>query len=54
MKLWEVMLFRFQWQIEKLFQELGLGSGFNSISPLSCSKNLQYQVINMIEDKILQ
>ena len=47
------MLFRFQRQIEKLLQELGLGPGFNSISPLSCSKHLQYQVFDMNKDKYI-
>ena len=34
MKLPTEMLFRFQWHIENLSQELGLGPGFFSISPL--------------------
>ena len=33
-KLCAEMLFRLQWQIEKLSQELGFGPGFFSISPL--------------------
>ena len=33
-KLCAKMLFKFQWQIEKLCQELGFGPGFFSISPL--------------------
>ena len=38
-KLWTAMLFRFQWQIEKLWPELGLGPGFDLISPHSISKS---------------
>ena len=32
------MLVRFQWQIEKLWEELDLGPGFCSISPLRLVK----------------
>ena len=37
------MLFRFQWQIEKFWLELGFGPGFNSTSPLkmTCSSQIQ-------------
>ena len=38
MKLCAEMLLRFQWQIEKLWQELGLGPGFGSVSPLRLDK----------------
>ena len=34
MKLYAEMLFRFQWQMENLLQELDLSIGFISISPL--------------------
>ena len=37
-KSWDVMLFKFQRHIEKHLKDLGLGSGFNSMSPLSLIK----------------
>ena len=38
MKLCAEMLFRFQWHIENSSQELGLGPGFFSLSPLIMSE----------------
>ena len=34
-KSWDVMLFKFQWHIEKHLKELDLGPGSNSMSPLN-------------------
>ena len=44
MNLCAEMLFRFQWYIENLSQELGLGPGFFSISPLRVIRNEQTQI----------
>ena len=44
MKLCAEMLFRFQWHIENLAQELGLGPEFFSILPLSVIKFEQTQI----------
>ena len=41
-KSWDAMLFKFQWHIEKYLKELGLGPGFNSMSPLSLVNLMWY------------
>ena len=38
-KLWPEILFKFQWQLEKLCPEIGFGLGFVSISPLDNIQN---------------
>ena len=38
-KLWAEILFKFQWQIEKLCPAIGFGPGFVSISPLNNIEN---------------
>ena len=47
-KSWAVMLFKFQWQIEKHCPQLGVGPGLVSMSPLAKLKNCT------IEDNILK
>ena len=41
-KSWDVMLFKFQWHIEKYLKKLGLAPGFNSMSPLSLNNLMWY------------
>ena len=43
MYLWAEILFKFQWQIEKLCLELDLGPGFSSTPPLSFKTILKNQ-----------
>ena len=38
-KLWPEILFKFQWQLEKLCPEIGFGLGFVSILPLDNIQN---------------
>ena len=58
-KLWAEILFKFQWQIEKLCPEIGFGPGFVSISPFNNIKNgidqaaKSYQIIKY-KKKILK
>ena len=39
----EVILFKFQWHIEKFLKELGLGPGFNSMPSLSLINGVWYK-----------
>ena len=44
LKLWADTLFTFQWQIDKLWHGLGLGSGFSSTSKPSLTKIEESQI----------
>ena len=44
---WGVILFKFQQHIKKFFQEIGLGPGFNSTSPLTLIMRVKYKVNNI-------
>ena len=47
------MLFRFQWHIENLSQELGLRPGFFSVSPHSVIKIEQIQMWRMLMNELI-
>ena len=47
------MLFRFQWHMENLSQELGLGPGFFSISPLRVFRIEQIQMGSMLMNELI-